>query len=79
MPNFDKTGPCGKGPCTGCGSGPCGSKMGQKHLGRKHGLGGYFGCEEPKTKEEKAKVVAKYRKALEEELEAVKKEEANLA
>jgi hypothetical protein len=79
MPNFDGTGPRGMGPGTGWGLGPCGFRMGWRHLGTGRGLGRYFGWGGPQTKEEKAKALADYKKALEEELEDVKKEEADLA
>ena len=79
MPKFDGTGPRGMGPGTGRGCGPCGFRMGLGGSNRNRGLGRYFGWNEPQTKEEKAKALSDYKKALEEELEDVKKEEADLA
>ena len=64
MPNRDKTGPSGQGPATGRGFGPCG---GRKGLGR--GLGRGL-C--------RFQSLPDYRKALEEELEDVKKQEEEL-
>jgi hypothetical protein len=78
MPKFDGTGPCGAGPGTGRGLGPCGFGMGWRHFGRGRGLGRYYGWNEPQTKEDKLKALTAYKKALEEELEDVKKEEEKL-
>lgn len=64
MPNRDMTGPTGAGPLTGRGFGPCGKG---KNLGRGFGRGL---C--------RFQTLADYRKALEEELEDVKKEEESL-
>ena len=75
MPNFDKTGPQGQGPMTGRGFGPCSCGMGWKHTVPGRGLGRYCDCKEPQTKEDKLKALADYKKAIEEELEDVKKEE----
>lgn len=78
MPGFDKTGPMGAGPMTGRGFGPCGLGLGwRRRFGAGRGLGRYFGWgwNIPQTKEDKLKALADYRKALEEELEDVKKEE----
>ncbi len=64
MPNRDKTGPAGQGPATGRGFGLCGK-------GRGFGFG--FGrglC--------RFQSLSDYRKALEEELEDVKKQEEEL-
>jgi hypothetical protein len=52
--------------------------MGWRHCGRGRGLGRYFGWNQPQTKEEKLKALSDYKKALEEELEDVKKEEAGV-
>jgi len=87
MPGFDGTGPLGLGPRTGWGFGPCAVPTGRQGLGlgwRRRfgpgrGLGRYFGWRWPQTKEEQKKALAEYRKALEEELEDVKKEEEKLA
>jgi len=83
MPNRDKTGPTGQGPLTGRGFGPCGKGSGRgfgfgcgRGFGR--GLGRFFGWNQPQTKEEQAQALVDYRKALEEELQDVKKEEGNL-
>jgi hypothetical protein len=62
MPNKDGTGPTGQGAGTGRGLGPCGKGMG---MGRRFGRGL---C--------RFQTLADYRKALEEELEDVKKQEA---
>jgi hypothetical protein len=79
MPRFDGTGPMGMGPGTGRGFGPCGFGMGfGRGRGYGRGLGRYFGWSQPQTKEEKAKALADYKKALEEELEDVKKEEEEI-
>ena len=81
MPNKDKTGPTGAGPLTGRGFGPCGPGTGRKFgfgcgRGFGRGLGRFFGWNQPQSKEEEKQALAEYRKALEEELEDVKKEEA---
>jgi hypothetical protein len=78
MPNRDKTGPTGQGPSTGRGFGPCGSGLGRgfgcgRGFGR--GLGRFFGWNQPQTEAEQKQALVDYRKALEEELEDVKKEE----
>ncbi len=85
MPNRDKTGPAGQGSLTGRGFGPCG---GGKGLGKGfgfgcgrgfgRGLGRFFGWNQPQTKEEQAQILTDYRKALEEELDDVKKMEEDL-
>lgn len=79
MPNKDKTGPVGAGPLTGKGLGPCGSGRGfgfGRGCGR--GLGRYFGWNQPQTEEETKQSLIDYRKALEEELEDIKKQENDL-
>jgi len=79
MPGLDGTGPLGLGPRTGWGFGPCGLGLGwRRRFGPGRGLGRYFGWRWPQTKEEQKKALAEYRKALEEELEDVKKEEEEL-
>ncbi len=84
MPNRDKTGPMGQGPLTGRGFGPCGGGrgfgrgFGRGRGGFGRGLGRYYGWNEPQTKEEQAEALVDYRKALEEELEDVKKQEEEL-
>ena len=77
MPGFDKTGPMGAGSMTGRGFGPCGLGLGwRRRFGAGRGMGRYFGCWNfPQTKEDKLKAPVDYKKALEEELEDVQKEE----
>lgn len=77
MPNFDGTGPQGRGPKTGRGFGPCGLGLGwRRRFGSGRGIGRYFGCwNNPETKEEKLKALSDYKDALEEELEDVVKEQ----
>jgi len=68
MPNRDGTGPMSQGAGTGRGLGPCGKGQG---LGFGRGMGRRFGrglC--------RFQTLTDYRKALEEELEDVKKQEA---
>lgn len=60
MPMFDRTGPMGQGPITGRGFGPCGMGLDWRKRFR--------------TKKEQRKALADYQKALEKELEDVKKE-----
>jgi hypothetical protein len=83
MPNFDGTGPRGLGPRTGRGFGPCGLGLGwRRRFGAGRGLGRYFGWAGwnwPQTKEEQVEALNNYEKALEEELEDVKKEKAELS
>lgn len=81
MPGFDKTGPMGTGPMTGRGFGPCGLGLGwRRRFGAGRGMGRYFGCWNfPETKEDKLKALVDYKKALEEELEDVKKEEEEVS
>ena len=79
MPGFDKTGPMGMGPMTGRGFGLCGLGLGwRKRFGMGRGMGRYFGWDWPQTEEDKLKALADYKKALEEEMEDVKKEEEEL-
>lgn len=80
MPNFDGTGPQGMGPRTGRGFGPCGLGLGwRRRFGAGRGMGRYFGnWGDPQTKEDKLKALSDYKKALEEELEDVKKEEEEI-
>ncbi len=75
MPKFDKTGPTGQGPSTGRGFGPCGLGIGwRRKFGGRRGLGRYFGWNWPQNEEDQKKALVNYQKALEEELEDVKKE-----
>ena len=83
MPKFDGTGPTGMGPMTGRGFGPCGGcvphgcgmGMGRRGgFGRRRGLGAFFGWCGPQTKKDQVKALSDYKKALEEELEDIKKE-----
>ncbi|MFH1967645.1 MAG: DUF5320 domain-containing protein [Patescibacteria group bacterium] len=77
----DQTGPQGQGPMTGRGLGPCGrgQKMGfGRCRGYGRGLGRYFGWNAPQTKEEKLEDIEAYKKALQEEMEEVEKELADL-
>lgn len=77
MPGFDKTGPQGQGSMTGKGFGPCSLRFGwRRKFGAGHGRGRYFGCWNiPPTKEDKLKALGDYKKALQEELDDVQKEE----
>jgi len=78
MPKFDGTGPNDGGPGTGRGFGPC-FGFGPAHLHHHtRGLGRYFRWGWPLGKEDQKKVLADYKKALEEELEDVGKEEEDL-
>jgi len=79
MPNFDQTGPQGQGPMTGRGFGPCfGFGRGRFHH-HTRGLGRYFRWNWPQSKDKQKATLADYRKALEEELQDVKKEEGELS
>lgn len=79
MPKFDQAGPQGMGPMTGRGFGPCGLGLGwRRRFGAGRGLGRYFGWVWPQTKQEQKRSLADYKKALEEELEDVKKEGAEI-
>ncbi len=79
MPNFDGTCPRGMGPGTRYGFGPCGLGLGwRRRFGAGSEMGRYFGWNEPQSKEKKIKALADYKKALEEELEYVKKESGEL-
>jgi hypothetical protein len=85
MPGFDKTGPQGQGPMTGRGMGRCrkgrgmGMRMGfGRYRGFGRGLGSYFGWNAPQTKEEQLEDLNDYKKALQEELEDINKELADV-
>jgi len=80
MPGYDKTGPIGMGPKTGKGFGPCGLGLGwRRHFGAGRGLGRYFNWMCPQNPKDQKKALIDYKKALEEELEDVNKEEKELA
>jgi len=81
MPGQDGTGPQGMGPKTGRGFGPCGLGLGwRRRFGAGRGMGRYFGYWDwPQTKQDQTKALSDYQKALEEELEDVKKEERELS
>lgn len=83
MPYFDKTGPVGMGPMTGRGFGPCGVGLSLRRrpgmcrvLSR--GMGRYFCLNMPQTKDDTMKALADYKKALQEEMENVEKELADM-
>ncbi len=79
MPGFDRTGPRSAGPMTGRGFGPCGSGLGRRgKFASGRGLGRYFGWSLPQTPKDQKEALADYKKALEEELEDVKKEEGSI-
>ena len=83
MPGFDKTGPQGKGQLTGRGFGPCGGGSGMRigwgrGRGYGRGLGRYFGWNAPQTKAGKIEDIQAYKKALQEELEDLEKQLADL-
>ena len=78
MPGFDTTGPMGMGSMTGRGFGPC-FGFGWRHHGHHRGLSRYFCWNHPQTKEDKLKALANYKKALEEELDDVNKEEEEVS
>lgn len=95
MPRFDGTGPLGQGPMTGRGFGPCGFGLGwRRRFGFGRGMGRYlrglteeasermrasFNWGWPETKKEQLNALKEYKKALQEELEDVDKEEKELA
>ncbi len=79
MPGFDRTGPMGQGPMTGRGFGPCGLGLGwRRRFGTGRGLGRYFTWSWPQNKKDQLEALSDYRKALEEELSDVEKEEEEL-
>jgi len=81
MPKQDGTGPQGMGPKTGRGFGPCGLGLNwRQKAGTGRGMGRYFSCwNQPQTKQDQAKALTDYKKALQEELEDVNKEEKKLS
>jgi hypothetical protein len=73
MPGFDKTGPQGKGQMTGRGLGPCGGGRGIGiGLGRCRGFGRGLG------RNFNVKDLQAYKKALQEEMEDLEKQLADL-
>lgn len=79
MPGFDRTGPMGMGSATGRGLGPCGMGLSWKRrFGMGRGLGRYFGWNWPQTQVDQKKALADYKKALQEEMEDVENELAEL-
>ncbi len=70
MPNFDKTGPAGKGPVTGRGQGNCSNKgqanSAKNGLGRGRGCGMMKGCGMGISLDDQEKI-------LEDRLEAIRK------
>lgn len=79
MPNFNGTGPQGQGPLTGRGLGPCGGGMGSRRGGgrgfRRMPAAGY---QRPQEVLDEKETLAQEEKYLKEELEAVKKAQADL-
>lgn len=72
MPRFDRTGPLGQGQMTGRGSGPCGGGWGRRGYGCPYyGRVGW-------TKEDEVVMLKSEEKALQEELETIKKERERL-
>ncbi len=85
MPALDQTGPWGMGPLTGRGLGPCAGGLAfgwgrgwHRGFGRGWGLARFFGWDLPQTKQDQRAALADYQKALEDRLEEVKKEQAEL-
>ena len=80
MPRFNGTGPQGVGPMTGRGLGPCNGGLGlRRGLGRGRGLGRCWWWNFPQVKkEDKLEMLVSYRKALEEELADIEKEEQEM-
>ncbi len=79
MPGFNGTGPLGRGPMTGRGFGPCGLGLGwRRSFGPGRGMGRYFNWSWPQTPKDQKEALAEYKKALEEELEDVKREEGSI-
>lgn len=74
MSNFDGKGPRGMGVGSGRGFGPC-LGFGGKHECPfcNRGLGKFFHQNWPESKDDRLKVLANYRQALEEELEDIRK------
>lgn len=77
MPKLDKTGPRGQGTMTGRGFGLCGAGGGRgNRFGMGRGLGRFFGRNWSGGKTDPKKDLTEYKKFLEKELEAIKKEES---
>lgn len=79
MPNRNGTGPMGMGPLTGRGLCPCNFGPTFRRSGFGRGLGRYSRYNMPNSIEEQKSALAEYKKALQEELEDVEKEEQNLS
>ena len=86
MPRLDKTGPSGQGPMTGRGLGSCGAGAGAgagagrgrgNRFGMGRGPGRAFGRNWFGSRADPKKNLVEYKKFLEEELEAIKKEESS--
>ncbi len=77
MPNFDGTGPSGRGPLTGRGMGNCEDRADRQRLGQGRGFGQGFGrgrCCDRFNLVDRAQELKEYKKDLEQQLELVKKE-----
>ena len=78
MPRFDGTGPFSAGPMTGRGMGNCGAGVGLRgRCGFRRGMG-FDRWNLLQTAKDQKESLADYRKALETELEYVKREEEEL-
>ena len=80
MPNFDGNGPMGNGQMTGRGMGPCGRGM-RRGMGSNRGFGGGQGFGRgwfQPSQDDQKKMIADYRKSLEDELAEVKKTEKEM-
>ena len=75
MPRLDKTGPRGAGPGTGWGLGPCSGGMGRSRSMRGM-MRGWF--DRRWTAEDQKTALTEEEKYLEQELEAIRKEQATL-
>jgi hypothetical protein len=79
MPGLDQTGPMGMGKRTGRGLGSCGPGLNWRRSNVNRGLGQYFSSFWPQNQEDQKKTLTDYQKALEEELEDIKKEVSKLS
>lgn len=76
MPRFDRTGPMGYGPRTGCGMGPCGCGFGWgAGWGRKFGYG-FYGSR--LTKKEEKELLIDEAELLKQELKEIEARLKNL-